>query len=130
DGYRDQGWTDRVAAELAQAQPELGYRNLGERNLRTAQVRAGQLADALAFRPDLALLACGGNDAMRPGYDPATVDRELTASVHALRDGGADVVTISLLVMSDYPAFPAWFRPVAVANMHVLAQHTGALAAT
>lgn len=129
DGYPHLGWTDRVAEALRGQRPDLAYRNLGRRNLRTAQVRAAQLPEALAFHPDLALVACGGNDAMRPGYDPDAVDRDLTAIVTALRDAGADVVTISLLVMSDYPAFPAWFRPTAVANMLVLGRHTNALAA-
>ena len=128
DGYGDLGWADRVAAALAQHRPGFGYLNLGRRDLRTAEVRAGQLAEAVAFRPDLALVACGGNDAMRPGYDPAAVDRELAAIVRALRQTGADVITIALLVMVDYPAFPAWFRPVAVANMRRLARHTTALA--
>ena len=129
DGYCDLGWADRVAEALRAQRPDLAYRNLGQRDLRTAQVRETQLAPALDFQPDLALVACGGNDAMRPGYDPDAVDRDLTAIVTALRDGGAAVVTISLLVMADYPAFPEWFRPAAVANMHVLARHTSALAA-
>jgi hypothetical protein len=66
---------------------------------------------------------------MRPGYDADAVDRELAAIVTVLRHTGADVATISLLVMSDYPAFPPWFRPVAIANMRRLAEHTSALAA-
>jgi lysophospholipase L1-like esterase len=129
DGYGELGWADRVAAALAGQRPGLAYLNLGHRDLRTAQVRATQLDAALAFKSDLALVACGGNDAMRPGYDPAAVDRELGAIVAALRDSGTDVVTIALLVMADYPAFPEWFRPTAVANMRGLARHTTALAA-
>src|SRR6476619_6127152 len=58
-GYTDLGWADRVAAELAAVQPELACLNLGRRNLRTAQVLAEQVGPAVAFGPDLALVACG-----------------------------------------------------------------------
>ncbi len=129
DGYPALGWADRVAAELRAVQPELEYRNLGTRHLRTARIRAEQLEPALAFGPDLALVACGGNDAMHPRYDPDAVDAEITAMVTALRDGGAQVMTIALVVMADYPAFPDWFRKVAVERMWTLARHTNALGA-
>jgi lysophospholipase L1-like esterase len=98
------------------------------RDLRTAQVRATQLGPALAFAPDLAIVACGGNDALTPRYRPKAVDADLTAIVAALRDAGATALTIGLMVMSDYPAFPPWFRPVAVERMRLLATHTNALA--
>lgn len=45
-------------------------------------MRAGQLGDALAFKPDLALIACGANDAPHLGYDEASavaVDNEIAA---------------------------------------------------
>jgi len=128
DGYGELGWADRVATALAAHRSGFAYLNLGRRDLRTAQVRTTQLAEALAWQPDLALVACGGNDAMRPGYDPVAVDRELTAIVEPLQAAGTEVVTIALLVMADYPAFPGWFRPTAVANMRRLARHTTALA--
>jgi lysophospholipase L1-like esterase len=128
-GYTQLGWADRVAAELAAAQPELTTLNLGRRDLRTAQVRRDQVEPAVAFKPDLALVACGGNDAMRPGFDPEAVDRDLAAIVTSLRGAGADVLTFALVVMADYPAFPEWFRPTAVRGMHLLAGHTNALAA-
>ncbi|RZU76491.1 uncharacterized protein DUF664 [Micromonospora kangleipakensis] len=54
-------------------------RNLGLRGLRAHEVRGTQLAPALAYDPDLALVV-RGNDAFRPGYDPDAVDRELIAS--------------------------------------------------
>ena len=66
-GYCPLRWSDRVAAELRAAAPDLQYLNLGVSGLRTAEVRAGQLAAAREFRPDLALVVCGGNDACRPG---------------------------------------------------------------
>ncbi len=114
DGYANQGFADRIAAELSCQRPGLVYLNLGARSLRAAQVRAAQIGPALAFEPDLALLACGGNDALRPSFDPDAMDREVAAI---------------LVVMADYPAFPQWYRPVAVERMRLLARHTNALAA-
>jgi lysophospholipase L1-like esterase len=128
-GYTELGWADRIATELSFVRPELAWRNFGTRDLRTAMVRKRQLPAAVAFAPDLAVVACGGNDAMRPVYDADSVDRDLAAIITALQAAGADVMTVGLLVMSDYPAFPEQFRPVAVAHMRVLAEHTNALAA-
>src|SRR5258705_5955616 len=79
DGYANQGFADRIAAELSCQRPDLVYLNLGARSLRAAQVRAAQIGPALAFEPDLALLACGGNDALRPSFDPDAMDREVAA---------------------------------------------------
>ena len=129
EGYSNQGFADRVAAELSRQRPGLVYLNLGARSLRAAQVRAAQVGPALAFEADLALVACGGNDALRPGFDPDAVDREIAAIISALRAGGSDVMTIGLVVMADYPAFPQWYRRVAVQRMRLLARHTNALAA-
>jgi lysophospholipase L1-like esterase len=131
DGYHPLPFADRVHVELASCSPDLAYRNLGRRNLRAAEVRATQLGAAVAFRPDLALVVCGANDAMRPGYESRAdaVDAELAAMVGALRQAGALVVTMSVFVMPAYPLMPAWLGPAFVRRMRLLAQHTGALAA-
>ena len=60
-GYPPLPIAQRVTAELARLQPELAVLNLGRRNLRARQVRERQLAPALAFGPDLALVVCGAN---------------------------------------------------------------------
>src|SRR5206468_1182010 len=62
-GFCPLRWTDRVAAELRAEAPDLQYLNLGVSGLLTHEVRDSQLAEALAFAPDLALVLCGGNDA-------------------------------------------------------------------
>jgi lysophospholipase L1-like esterase len=131
DGYTPLPWADRVAAELTASAPELAYLNLGRRNLRAAAVRAGQLDEAVAFRPDLALIACGANDALHPGYDEAAaaaVDDELAAMVEALRRCGADVVTFAILVLEAYPSVGPHFRPSVIARMRRLGERTTALA--
>ena len=48
---------------------------------------------------------------MRPGYDPRGGRPRAGGDREALREAGAEVMTIALVVMADYPAFPAWFRP-------------------
>jgi lysophospholipase L1-like esterase len=129
EGYTEMGWTDRVAAELAHARPDLAYLNLGVSHVGVAEVRATQLRSALRFEPDLAIVACGANDALRPRYQPDDVDAELAAIVTALRDAGAEVLTIGLALVGELPAFPPWFRPVAARRLRLLTCHTNALGA-
>jgi lysophospholipase L1-like esterase len=97
DGYLDLSWVDRIEASLRTAAPRLAVLNLGRRNLRAAEVRARQLDPALAFRPDLAIVAAGGNDALRRSFDPGAVERELVAMVGPLRRAGADVMLLELM---------------------------------
>ncbi|MCF0095190.1 SGNH/GDSL hydrolase family protein [Micromonospora sp. MH99] len=127
-GYPEVQWVDRVAAELSAVRPELAYRNLGRRGLRAHQVRAAQLAPALAFEPDLALVVCGGNDAFHPAYDADAVDAELTAMISALRDVGADVITVGMFDVSHSPAVPEHVRAGLGERMRRLSAHTARLA--
>jgi len=127
-GYRRLGWADRLAGALAAHRPDLAYLNLGERDLRAAQVRERQLAAALAFAPDLALIACGANDALRPRYDPTVVRREVTAMVRALHERGAEVLTVSLFVLSGYPRRPHGLRPPLAGRLRRLAEDARVLA--
>jgi lysophospholipase L1-like esterase len=130
-GYSPLPFADRVAAELTRARPELEYLNLGRRGLRAHEVRAGQLAPALAFGPDLALVACGANDALRPGYEvrAEAVDAELVAIIKALQEYGALVITVSIFVRPAYPSLPTWLRPSGTSRMAMLGARTTALAA-
>lgn len=126
DGYSPLPWCDRVAAELGAAH-ELAYLNLGRRELLAAEVRAEQLDPALAFRPDLALVACGGNDALRSSYRADQVDDELIAIITGLRDIGATVITIGMFDVSYAPAFPSAVKRVVSARMRRLSEHTATL---
>lgn len=129
EGYVELSWIDRVAAELAEAQPGLAYLNLGRRNLRAAQVRNTQLDAALSFAPDLAMVACGANDAIDPRYRPDVVDGELSAIITALQAAGAEVLTIGILVLDSYPGLPAATRAAVPHRLRVLRRHTAAVAA-
>ncbi|RKN40610.1 SGNH/GDSL hydrolase family protein [Micromonospora endolithica] len=128
EGYPDVQWADRIAAELRAVRPELAYLNLGRRGLRAHEVRATQLAAAREFRPDLALVVCGGNDAFRPAYDADAVDAELTSMIEALRAAGADVITVGMFDVSHSPAVPEHLRAGIGERMRRLAEHTRALA--
>jgi lysophospholipase L1-like esterase len=96
DGYESVPWGERVAAALRRQQPELAFVNLGERGLRTGEVRAQQLDAAIAFEPDLAAVVCGGNDLLVEDLQLDQVESELDAIVGGLRSSGADVVTFAL----------------------------------
>ena len=63
-GYR--GWADRLAERLATLDPDVRYANLAIRGRKLGQIRAEQLAPALAMAPDLASVIGGINDVLRP----------------------------------------------------------------
>jgi lysophospholipase L1-like esterase len=128
DGYPDQSWTDRVAAELGRQQTAFTHLNLGRRDTGAARVRATQLDPALAFAPDLALVACGGYDSLRPAYDPAGVDAEMRAIVGALRERGCAVVTVSMFDGSRNPAVPERYRGWLRQRLATMAENTRRLA--
>jgi lysophospholipase L1-like esterase len=130
-GYSPLPLADRVAAELDRTGPGLAYLNLGRRGLRAHEVRAGQLDAALAFEPDLALVVCGANDALRPGYESRAdaVDRDLTEMIRALQERGAQVITVSIFVRAEYPSLPGWLKPSPTERMAALGRRTVALAA-
>jgi len=129
-GYSDVQFADRVANELSATAPSFDYLNLGHRGLRTREVRARQLGPALDFRPDLALVVCGGNDAFPATYRPDAVGTELRAMITALR-AGADVITVGLynLSYSPSPKVPDWLRPGLRTRMRTLSERTAAIAA-
>lgn len=130
-GYPPLAIAQRVAVELARVRPDLAVLNLGRRNLRARQVRERQLAPALAFGPDLALVVCGANDALRPGYETRAeaVDREIEAMVRAVQACGATVITLAVFVWPRYPSLPSWLKPTPTERMAMLGRRTTALAA-
>jgi hypothetical protein len=128
-GYPDEPWADRIAAELRTARPELAYLNLGRRNTVAAEVRAAQLGPALAFDPDLALVAAGGFDVLQPAWDPDAVEAELRAVVGALRGHGADVLTVGLMDGSHSPYVPDRLRDRLRERLHELSRRTARVGA-
>lgn len=93
-GYR--GWSQRLAERIAATQGGLLYANLAVRGLATAQVRARQLAAALAMRPDLATVFCGTNDVTAARFDAARVAADIEHMQRALVASGATVLGFTL----------------------------------
>jgi len=128
-GYPHRGWVDSVAAALDRARPGLDYRNLGARGLLAAEIRETQLDAAVAWRPDLAVLAAGGNDLFGPAFDGPGVEDELETMVGALRSAGADVVTVGLFDISRSSRVPERFRAALGERVRELSARTAAVAA-
>src|SRR4051794_39328665 len=99
----ERGWADRFAARLAAEEPEILYANLAVRGARIAEVRARQLAPALALEPDLASVVAGINDVIRPRFDLDAALAEMDAMQGALRAAGATVLTVTFPVASSTP---------------------------
>ena len=127
-GYLDQSWIDRIAEPLRAAAPGLTVMNLGGRDLRASEVRERQLAPALDFHPDLAIVAAGGNDALRRTFAPEDVARELDGIVGPLRAAGADVLMIELLDIVASGLVPAEYAAPLNERMRSLAALTRAVA--
>jgi|UPI000685B0AC lysophospholipase L1-like esterase len=89
------GWADRLAELIARDNPDLRYANLAVRGLLAGQVRARQLAPALALRPDLATVVAGVNDVLRRRFDADEVAGHLEAMFAALTAQGARVATLT-----------------------------------
>jgi lysophospholipase L1-like esterase len=129
DGFAHRGWADSIAAALRAAHPELEYRNLAHRGLLAEEVRETQLEAALRLRPDLALVAAGGNDLFGPGFDGPGVEDELEEMVGALRRGGADVITAGMFDISQAPGIVAEaYRLVVGERLRELSWRTRAVA--
>ncbi|GAA2211672.1 SGNH/GDSL hydrolase family protein [Nonomuraea monospora] len=92
-GHR--GWADRLAENLARAEPGLLFANLAVRGRTAEQIRDEQLPAALELRPDLATVMAGMNDVIRPGFDAARVAGVLEEMFAALVGAGAHVVTVT-----------------------------------
>ncbi len=121
-GYGPDPWAHRVATALRRQQPELTYLNLGVRELRSSQVRETQLDPALAFRPDLAAVFCGGNDLLVRHWEADRVEGHIDAIVRALRDAGSDVLTFTFFDLPKALPAPPGFGAALAERMDELAE--------
>ncbi|WP_340540176.1 SGNH/GDSL hydrolase family protein [Nocardioides sp. GXZ039] len=100
------GWADRVADELARAEPDLGYANLAIRGRKLRQILAEQIEPAIALAPDLVTIYAGANDILRPQVDLDALVAEYDAALGRLAATGA-----RLLVWTAFdPGGSATFR--------------------
>jgi lysophospholipase L1-like esterase len=86
------GWADRVAEQLARADPGWEYANLAVRSKRLRHVVAEQLEPALAMEPTLITLYAGGNDVLDIGTDITALMQDYEVLVARLAASGATVV--------------------------------------
>lgn len=94
---RHRGWADRVAEQLPRRQglESVQYANLAIRGRLTQQVVDEQLPAALALQPDMASIAVGVNDVLRPAFDLDARASDLEYAVRALRAQGARVTVFA-----------------------------------
>ena len=93
-GYR--GWANRLAEKIAAQQGGLLYANLAIRGRTTREIRAEQIAPALAMKPDLVTFTSGTNDVLRRRFDRAALAEDIEAVHRAFVDTGATVLTFTL----------------------------------
>jgi lysophospholipase L1-like esterase len=94
---RHRGWADRVAEALtaraaAEGADGIEYANLAVRGRLVREVIAEQVPAAIALGPDLASIAVGVNDTLRPRFDVHPLATALENGVRRLRGSGCDVL--------------------------------------
>lgn len=105
------GWADRFAAQLARSGPSVDYANLAVRGQTTHEVRRTQLAQALALRPNVALLVAGVNDVLRPRFDTVGLRDNLMTMYGRLHETGARVLTFTMPDTRRVAPLTAALRP-------------------
>jgi lysophospholipase L1-like esterase len=95
-GYRTAYWADRVGDALRATAGDITWLSTGRTGATTRHVIDEQLEAIEQYRPDLALLACGGNDLWPPQPDYAQIGRNLDEIIGRLTRGGAIVLTMTI----------------------------------
>lgn len=113
------GWADRVAEQLAEADPAFGYANLAIRGRLLPRVLREQLEPALRLEPDLVTLYAGANDLMRPRVDIDELARRYDDAVAALAATGATIILFTGVDAGAAPLFRHMRGRTAVYNEHV-----------
>ncbi|MCF6421018.1 SGNH/GDSL hydrolase family protein [Amycolatopsis tucumanensis] len=122
------GWADRVAEQLAAADPGFRYANLAIRGRLLDQVLAEQLEPALALQPDLVSIYAGGNDLLRPKADIDALAARFENAVERLAKTGATVLLFTGVDGAEDPVFRKLRGRTAIYNEHtrVIAARHGA----
>jgi lysophospholipase L1-like esterase len=113
------GWADRVAEELSAGQPGFAYANLAVRGMLLRQIVDGQLAPALALKPDLTAMSGGGNDIIFRRGDPDKLARHMDQAMERLTATGATVLLYAGPDWGGIPVFSQIRGRVAIYNEHL-----------
>jgi lysophospholipase L1-like esterase len=89
-GWR--GWPALLATGL----PAPEVHNFAVLGAQTADIERDQLPAALALKPDVASVVCGLNDTLRGGFDPDRTGATISRVIGALKDQGAEVLTMRM----------------------------------
>ncbi|KQY32150.1 MULTISPECIES: SGNH/GDSL hydrolase family protein [Nocardia] len=95
-GYRRLTSFARMADTLAMAVGPINYMNLGTPWATSRQVVEEQKDLMVAFKPDLVMISCGGNDLMAETPDYAAIAANLTELFEAGKSIGAQTMTMTL----------------------------------
>jgi len=107
------GWADLVAQRLAEIEPELRYANLAVRGKLIGQIAEDQLAAAAAMRADLASVAGGLNDVMRPGCDVDAVCTRIEHCAQVLAQAGGRLLMFRVMDFTRRMPSARRFQPKA-----------------
>lgn len=115
-GYRDLGWSDRVADVLRSVRPDLEYLNASEIGATTARTLENQARRMVEFAPDLLHVPCGANDIVRRKPDFGEIERTLRQMYDLAKGTGALLTTFTLGRAYVVPLFPDWPERIVAVN--------------
>lgn len=87
------GWSYYLAKNFNQP---LVYANLSRPGAQSTEVLFDQLPKALTLDPTLTAVIVGGNDALRNGFSPELLHKNLRQILKALRENGSEIMLLQL----------------------------------
>lgn len=103
------GWARHLADALASSY-DVSFCNLAVSGATASTLRADQLADAVAHRPDVASVMVGINEALRSSWDVARVRDDLEAVAGQLTMAGATLMTVRFHDHGEVLGLPLFVR--------------------
>ncbi|WP_025273055.1 SGNH/GDSL hydrolase family protein [Haloglycomyces albus] len=91
-GSRPRGWADLFATAAAEENTEFTYANLAIRGRLFDAVVDEQVPPAMRQNPELVSFAAGGNDALRPSFQPDRLASRAHEVVRLFKAAGAEVI--------------------------------------
>lgn len=92
DGSGFRGWADLFAHRAAEFWPDFAYANLAIRGRLFDRIVDEQVVPAFKQAPDLVSFAAGGNDALRPSFNPTQLSTRAHEVVRLFKASGAEVM--------------------------------------